>query len=149
MGVEESHFLLHGSLDRDLSLDVFLGSVLDTDVTKTKGDLLVHDGSLGVSSLIHNIDLGDDTDGSNTLRVNSACHSQTFLSSHISVGGNDTKNNCSRVANISLGHTTSDLLDVLGLSCDRNESDTWQIDQGEIRASVGVHVQHDGVIHNI
>lgn len=56
-------------LNRDLINDIFLGSVLDTNVAQSERHFLITDHSLGVSSPVHDVDLGDDTDGADTLWV--------------------------------------------------------------------------------
>jgi len=127
MCIEETHLFLHGLLDGNASLDVLLGSIFDTDETKTKLDFLIHDHALGVCASVHDINLGDDTDSSNTLRINSTSHSKTFLGGHISVSSDYTENDSSAVTHISLSHASSDLLDVLRLTLNGHESDTWQI----------------------
>lgn len=75
MRIEETHFLLHGCFHGNLSLDVFLGSVLDADKSETELDFLVHDRTLGVGTAVHDINFGDDTDSSDTLGVDAASHS--------------------------------------------------------------------------
>ena len=68
---------------------------------------------------------------------------------HISIGTHDTKNDCARVANVAFGHRARDLLNVLRLAWDWDQSDTWQIDQGQIWASVRVYVEHNWVINDV
>ena len=41
------------------------------------------------------------------------------------------------------------MLNVLRLAWDWNQSDTWQIDQGQIWASVRVYVEHNWVINDV
>ena len=125
MRVEEGHLLIHSSPDRDLILDVFLGSVLDSNEAQPELNLLIHDHSFGIGTSVHNIDLRDNTDGSDALRIDSTRHTQTFLSSHIGVGGDDTENDCSRVSHVPFGHGSRDLLDICRLAFNRNECDAW------------------------
>lgn len=146
---EKGHFLLHGGLDGYLILDVLLGSVLNSDETETELNLLVHDRALSVCASVHDVNLGDDTDGPDTLGVDPASHSQTLLRRHISVSGNDTKNDGARIGHISLSHLASDLLNVFWLSCNWDQRDTWEIDKGQIWASVRVHVEHDRVVNDV
>ena len=147
--VEKGHLFLHGCLDTDLILDVLLRSVLDADKAQTQRNLLIHDHAPGVSASVHDIDLGDHTDGPDALGVNIARHAKTFLRGHISVGWHDTKNDRSRVTHISFGHLASNLLDVLRLAWDWHKSDTWQIDESQVGASVRVDVQDDGVVDDV
>ena len=149
MRVEELHLLFHRRSDRDLILDVLLGSILDSNETQTELDLLVHDHSLGVGSSVHNVNFGDHTDCSDTLGVNSTRHTKTFLSSHISVGSHDGKHDSSRVLHVPLGHGPRDLLDILGLAFDRDQSDAWQIDKCQVWAGMRVDVEYDRVINDV
>jgi hypothetical protein len=87
---EESHFLLHCSLDGDLSLNVLLRSVFDTHESEAQLDFLIHDHALSVCAPIHDINLRDHTNGPNSLGVDSAGHTETFLGGHICISGNDT-----------------------------------------------------------
>ena len=147
--IEESHFLLHSSLDGDLSLNVLLRSVFDADESKAQLDFLIHDHALGVCAPIHDINLRDDTHGPDSLGVDSTGHTETLLGGHICVSGDNTKNDGSRVGHVSLAHSTGDLLNVIGLALNGDQCDTWQINQSEIRARVRVYVQHDGVIYDV
>ena len=104
MRIEECHLFLHGGLDRDLRLDVLLRSVFHSYETKAKLDFLVHNCSLGVRASIHDINLGDDTQSPDALRVDSSCHPQTLLSSHIGISGHYTENDSPGVADVPLCH---------------------------------------------
>ena len=101
---EECHFFLHGGLDRNLSLDVLLRSVFHSDKTKAESNLLVHNCSLGVRAPVHDIDLGDDTQSPDALRVNSSCHSQALLCSHVGISGYNTEDDCPGVSDVPLCH---------------------------------------------
>ena len=147
--VEELHLLLHRCFDRDLVLDVLLGSVLDSNETQTELDLLVHDHTLGVGSSVHDVNLSDHTDRSDTLGVNSARHTKTFLSSHISVGSHDGKHDSSRVLHVPLGHRPRDLLDVRWLTFNGDQRDAWQIDQCQVWAGMRVDIEYDRVINDV
>lgn len=92
MAVEERHLLFHGCLDRDLLLDVGLRSVFDSDEAETQLDILVHNSALSIGAAVHDVDLGDDTDSTDTLRIDFPRHSQTLLGCHVSVRSHNTKN---------------------------------------------------------
>lgn len=149
VGVEKCHLFFHGRFDGDLILNILLSSILDTHKAQTQLNLLVHDHALGVRASVHDVDLGDDANGSDTLGINPARHPETLLRGHISVGSDDAKNDGSGVANISFSHAASNLLNVFWLAWDRHESDSWQVNQSEVWACVGVHVQHDRVVYNV
>ena len=75
---EEGSLLCDGLLDRNLIDDIFLGTILDTHESETELNFLIHDHFLGVGTSVHNIDLGDDTDGTDTLGVEVTRHLQTI-----------------------------------------------------------------------
>jgi hypothetical protein len=135
--------------DWNLVDDIFLSSVLNTDVTHTKWNFLVHDHALGVCTSIHDVDLGDYTDCSDTLRVELSSHLEAIRSCHIGVGWHDTKDNGSWVTNVSMSHGASNLFDVVGLISDSNTCDTWQIDKCQVWAGVGVNLQNNGLVNNV
>lgn len=147
---EEHTFFLDRLLNRDLVNDIFLGSVFYTDKSKPQWYFLVHNHTLSVGSSIHNIDFSDNTDGSNTLRVQLLSHLKTIRCSHISVCRNHNKDNSSWVRHVSIAHGTSDLLDVFRLVwfSQTDLCDTWEIDKGKIRTCVGVHIEDDRFINN-
>jgi hypothetical protein len=122
-------FLFDGFLDANLVDDIFLGSVLDTDVTHSECNLLVKDHTLGTGTSVHDINFGNDTDSSNTFRVDLYGHLKTIRDSHIGVGGDHTKNNSSWITHVAMTHVFGDFLDVLILSSDRNTGDTGEIDE--------------------
>jgi hypothetical protein len=71
-------FFLNGFSNWDLVDNIFLGSVLDTDVTHSEVNLLVENHTLGIGSSVHDINLGDNTDGSDTFGINLSCHLKTI-----------------------------------------------------------------------
>jgi len=151
MCAEVELLLLNGSL-HSLSIDdVLLGSVLDTNETKSKADVLTFDHSLGACSLIHDINLGDDTNCSNTLWITITSHLETIRCGQILIGWQHAENDCSTITNVPVSHGTCDLLDVIWLvrALHWNTSDTWEIDQGQIWAGVGEDVENDGFINNV
>ena len=83
---EECHFFLHGGLDGNLVLDVLLRAILDANEAETQLNLLVHDRTLGIGTAVHDVDLGDDTDSTDTFGVNVSRHAETLLHSHICIG---------------------------------------------------------------
>jgi len=149
VSVEVKLFLLDGILHRDLVDDVFLGSVLDTDETESELHFLVVDHALGVGTSVHDIDLGDNTDGSDSLGVKLTGHLEAIRGGHISISRDDTKNDGSGVGDVSVGHSLGDLLDVASLVSSGDTGDTGEIDEGEVGAGVGVDLQHDGPVDDV
>ena len=78
MRLEVFLFFRFSLLDTELQINIFLGSVLDSDETESEIDFLVHDHSLSIDTSVHDIDLGDDTDSPNTFWIESSCGSDTF-----------------------------------------------------------------------
>lgn len=75
----EESLLFSDSLPHwDLVDDIFLSTVFYTDKTETQLNLLVHDHLLGVSTTVHNINLGDNTDGTDALGVELTRHLKTI-----------------------------------------------------------------------
>jgi hypothetical protein len=74
MSIEIEFFLLDSSLNWNSIDNILLRSVLNTNETKSKSNIFSFDHSLGTCTFIHDIDFGDDTNGSNTFWVNLSCH---------------------------------------------------------------------------
>jgi hypothetical protein len=104
--------------------NIFLSSVLNTDVAHAKWNLLVHNHTLGIGTSVHDVDFSDDTDCSDTFGVELSCHLEAVRGSHIGVGWHDAKNDSSWVANVSVGHGASNLLNVIRLISNSNTSYT-------------------------
>mmetsp|Transcript_42765 Transcript_42765/g.118085 ORF Transcript_42765/g.118085 Transcript_42765/m.118085 type:complete len:456 (-) Transcript_42765:645-2012(-) len=62
--------LLEGLRHKLLVADVLLAAHLDADVAKSQRDLLPAEHFTRVGALVHDVDLRDNTDGAQTLRVN-------------------------------------------------------------------------------
>lgn len=62
-------FSLDSISDTHVVKNVLLRPVLDSDVSQTKGYILTSEHALSVGALVHNIDLGQDTNSSQALRV--------------------------------------------------------------------------------
>ena len=149
MLVEELLLFSLGFLDRETSHDIFLSSVFDTDKTKSELNLLVHNHAPSISSSVHDIDLGDDTNSSDSLWIKSLGHEKSLRGGHICIGWHDTQDDCSWVGHVSGCHSSGDVSDVLRLAWDWDQGDTWQIDQGQIWASVRVDIQHDWLVNDV
>jgi hypothetical protein len=67
-------FFLNGFGNWDLVDNIFLSSVLDTDVTHSEVNFLVKNHALGIGSSVHDINLCDNTNSSDTFGINFHCH---------------------------------------------------------------------------
>ena len=102
---------------------------------------MTHDHVLGVGALVHDVDLGDDSDGPDTLGVKFPSKLKAVACCHICISWDDDEDDGSRLPAVLLNHVLCDLLDVLVLvrSSHRDTGDTRQIDECEIRACVRVN----------
>lgn len=133
-----------------IGVDVQLASVLHPDEPKSQWDLMAHYHILSIGTLVHDVNLSNDSNGTNSLRVNLPSHLQSITGSHVCVGWDYTKYDGSGVCYISMAHALSNLLDVLGLvgPSQGDSGDARQIDHGQVRASVGVNYESDWIIDN-
>jgi hypothetical protein len=74
VGAEVHALLLNGGLDGNLVNNILLSTVLDTNVSHSEGDFLVHDHSFGAHTSVHDIKLGKDTDSADTFGVELTSH---------------------------------------------------------------------------
>ena len=151
MRIEVELLFLDGSLNTNSVNNILLRPVFDADKSKSQLHIFAFNHSLGVGTLVHDIDFSDDTDSSNTFWVQLSCHLKSIGGSHISIGWENAKNNSSWVTNVSLGHSSCDLLNIVWLvrSSHWNSGNTRQINQCEIWACVRIDLQHDWFIYNI
>ena len=62
-------FFFKRYFDRDSVNNVLLTSILDSDETESEGHILSFDHSFCISTLVHDINFGDDTDCPDTFGV--------------------------------------------------------------------------------
>jgi hypothetical protein len=146
---EEGTLLSNGLLDRNLIYNIFLCTILDAHKTETKLDFLIHDHLLSVGTSVHNINLGDNTNGTDTLGVKLTRHLQTIRCCHICIGRHHTKDDCAGVRHISVGHSTSNFFNIVWLISDGNTSDTRQINKSQIGTSMRVHLKNDRLVNDV
>ena len=108
----------------DLVYDILLSSVLYTNITKTEWNLLIHNHLLGICSTIHNINLGNDTDSTDTFLIKTTRHLKTIWVSHISISRQNSENNGTWITAVPCTHTSCDLLNVFWLLTYCNSSNT-------------------------
>ena len=149
MGSKECLLLGQGLLHRNLIDDVLLSSVLDTDVAQTKWHLLVHEHLLGIDTTVHDINLSDNTDCTDTFGVDVTRHHKTVGGRHIGVGWQHGQDDGTWVGHISVGHCFCDLFDVLRLVTDWNTSNTGQINESQIGACVREDLKHNGFVDDV
>lgn len=148
VGAEVHALLLNGGLDGNLVNNILLSTVLDTNVSHSEGDFLVHDHSLGAHTSVHDIKLGKDTDSADTFGVELTSHLQTIGSGHIGVSRHDTEDNSTSVSHVSTAHIFSNLFNVLVLSGDSDTGNSRKINKSEIRASVREDLKDDRLVYD-
>jgi hypothetical protein len=65
-------------IDGNLVDNILLRSIFNTDIAETELYLLIHDHLLSVSTTVHDIDLCDDTHGTDTLFIKLLRHLKTI-----------------------------------------------------------------------
>ena len=144
--------LLFNSLfDRNSINDVLLRSVLDSNKSKSQGHIFTFNHPLSTCSLVHDIDLSDDTDCSYSFIINFSSHLKTIRVGYISICRNYTQYDGTRIRHVSICHSTCNLLDIIWLirSSHGNSCNTWKIDQSKIWASLRVNCQNNRFIDNV
>jgi hypothetical protein len=76
---EKVVFFLNGNLDRDRLLNVFLRTIFYSDIAKAERYFLIHDTALSICPSVHDIELCNHADCSDTLWVYLTSHLQTLL----------------------------------------------------------------------
>jgi len=74
MSTEIQLFFLDSLFDWNSIDNILLGSILDSNEAKSECDILSFDHSLCVGTLVHDINLGDNTNSSNTFWIQLSCH---------------------------------------------------------------------------
>ena len=149
MGAEIQLFFLDSLLDTNSVENVLLRPIFDSNKAESELDILALEHSFGICSLVHDVDLGDYTDGSDALWIEFPGHLQAIRSSHICIGWQHAEDDCSVVTAVPGCHVFGYFLDVFVLAVDRNTSDSWQIDHCEIWTGVRVNVEHDRFIDDV
>lgn len=95
MSVEIELLFFLSFFDGDSIDDILLGSVFDSDETHSQIYIFSFDHSFGGSTFVHDVDFGDDTDCSNTFRIDGSCHLKTIGGGHINISWKGTQNDSS------------------------------------------------------
>jgi hypothetical protein len=116
--LEELLLMLKSGGNSSGVVDVALRSVDDGNVTETKRDNATGENVDDVRSLVHQIDLRKDTDGSETLRVDLTSELETVGVGQIGVGSGDGENDRVGLLNELEEHVADLNLDVARLVTD-------------------------------
>ena len=136
-------------LDANSVNNILLRPVFDSDKAESELDILALEHAFGIRSLVHDVDLGNDANGSDALWIEFPGHLQAVGSSHVCVGRQHAKDDCPVIAAVPGCHVLGYLLDIFILAVDRNTSDTWQVHHGQVGACVRVNVQNNWFIDDV
>ena len=109
-------------------IDGLLGAVDDTNPTTTEGNLTTFENLESVSTFVHNIDLGKDTDGAVQLGIDRASGANSSRVGKIGVGGGDGEDDGVFGADELENHIVDLAFDILRLVADRSHNQTGKID---------------------
>lgn len=71
-------FSLNSILDSHVIQDILLRTILDTYVTQSQRNILASEHALSIGTLVHDINLSQDSDGSNTTGIDLFGHHETI-----------------------------------------------------------------------
>jgi len=135
-------FFFEGVFDLDLLLDVELTAAFDADESEAERDLFVEQHGGGVGAFVHDVDLGDDSEGALAFGVELHGELQRLGGGHVCVAGDDCEDDGLGVFAVGGDHVLGDLLDVLRLVSVGDAGDAGQVDDGEVGAVRGVDGEH-------
>jgi len=144
--LEELALIIQGLLDALGGVDVLLATVDDGDVAEAEGDDTAGKNVQDVGALVHNVNLGEDSDGPDTLRVDLPGEVEAVRVGKIGVGGRHSQNNRVLLGDELDAHVPDLLLNVLGLALDGDLGHARKIDQGEVKHAgrVNLEIDRDG-----
>lgn len=130
----------------NLVVDVFLGSAFDSNVAKSKRDFLIKNHLSGISSLVHDVYLGDDSNGPCSVGIELLGQLKGLRGGHVRIGRNDTQNYCSLVLAVPCHHFLCNSLNVFWLVSNRDSCDTWQINKSKVHTVLVKDLKHYRVV---
>lgn len=144
VGFEKLALVLQGVRDGTLVLNVSLTSVDDGDIAESEGDDSSSKNVDDIGALVHEVNLGQDTDGPLSLGVNLAGELETVRVGQIGVCGSDGEDDGVGLANLLQNHVLDLLLNVSGLVSNRHLGQAGQIDKGQGEDVGRVDAEVDG-----
>lgn len=140
-------FFIKGLSNFNLIVNIFLGTILNSNISKFEWNLSVENHMGCVCTTIHNIDFSNNSKSSSSFRVPFTSQIKTLRSSHIRVSRNDCKDDGPILTTISFCHISSNFFNILNLITHRDFGDTREIDQSEIGTFVWVHSKFKSFIN--
>ncbi|KAH3667130.1 hypothetical protein OGAPHI_002779 [Ogataea philodendri] len=127
--LEESSFVVQSLSDGLVVLNILLSSINDRDVSGPQWDDSACQNVNNVGSLVHQIDLGQNTNGSESFRVDLSGQLQTVTIGQILIGSIDGQNDRVWFRNELHDHLTNLFLNILRLVSNRNFGQSRQINK--------------------
>lgn len=149
MRAEIQLFLLDSLLDRDTVHNVLLRPILDANESESQLHVLAFEHALGIGTLVHNVNLRDNTNRPNSLWIQLSGHLQTVGGRHIGIGWENAKNNSSWITAVPRRHSLRDFLDIRVLTVNWNSRDSRQVNHGEVWTGVRVNVENNWLVDDI
>ena len=131
MFVKEGDFVFECLFDWHFVVNIFLGSVYDTDVSQFEMDLLIHKHALSGCAFIHDIDFCDDSDSPFSCLVPVSGQLKTIRGRQILVSRDNTEDDSLGIPTVVTCHLDCHFLNIL-LAFDIDTSDAGQVDYGQI-----------------
>jgi len=123
----------------------------NADVAQSESHVFSFNHALGISTFVHDIDFGDNSNSPDALRVDLSGHLQTICGGQVCVCWTYSENDSSRIRHVSVCHGLCNLLNVLRLvrAGHWDSGNTWQVNKRKIWAGFGVNREHNWFINNI
>lgn len=148
MLLEEFCFIFQRNFNRDFILDILLRPVNNTNIPKLEPDFLIEQHFLSTGSLIHDVNLGDNTDSPLLLHIPLSGQFETIGGWQVLICGDNTQDNSLGVNAVSFCHFCCDALYIL-LPFHVDSGNAGQIDDGQVGAVYGEYFQLYRVINNV
>ena len=127
MLAEELHLARARLADGAALRDVLLASVDDADVAQSKRHNLAAKVRARVGTAVHDVELGDDSDGTLTVGVHHSAEGERVAVGEIAVGGRHREDEARIAFDVGEDHLANLLLDVGGLVTDGHAGDAGKI----------------------
>ena len=138
-------FVFQCRSDRFGLVDIPLTTIDNGHVTQSEGDDPSGQNVHYIGTLVHQVDLGQDTNSTCTLWVNFASHFQTVRVGQIGISSSDGENDSVGLGNEPHQHVPDLLFDISRLVTNGYFGQTGQVDQSEGEDIGGEYPQVDRV----
>jgi len=148
MCFEETLLSSEGLFNRLVALDITLTAANYTDVAELERDGIASENIVGIGTTVHQIELGDNTDGALAAGIYVTSKLDGIACGKIDVTGSNGEDDSVGLSDVLEAHTTDLILDIRGLITDRHTSNTGKIDQSQVDDVLAEHLEVDGHTRN-